>query len=103
MGWDKSSPFQHSSYNMAVSSLDAWLILKGLPKGNAILGLASYGRNSLNAAAGYRDLIHAGARPGLDSATYKGAVYYYNGTKTIKNKAILAKQGEWNNDVGILF
>lgn len=91
LGWDKSDPKQHSSYNMAVSSLDTWLIVKGLPKEKTVLGIASYGRNSQNAALGYRDLINSGANYEIDSATYMGAVYYYNGTKTIKNKAALAK------------
>ncbi len=91
MGWDKSDLKQHSSYNMAVSSLDTWLILKGLPKEKAVLGIASYGRNSSNVSAGYRELINSGANPDIDSALYKGAVYYYNGTATIKNKAALSK------------
>lgn len=91
LGWDKSDPKQHSSYYMAVNSLDIWLNLKRLPKEKAVLGIASYGRNSQNAALGYRDLINSGANHEIDSATYTGAVYYYNGTKTIKNKAALAK------------
>lgn len=32
LGWDKSAPKQHASYNMAVSSLDIWQNMKGLPK-----------------------------------------------------------------------
>lgn len=91
LGWDKSDPKQHSSYNMAINSLDTWLIVKGLPKEKAVLGIASYGRNSQNTAVGYRDLINSGANREIDSATYKGSVYYYNGTKTVKNKAALAK------------
>lgn len=91
LGWDKAEPLQHSSYRMSESSLDTWLVLKGLPKEKAVVGFPSYGRNSANAATGYRDLIHAGANPDLDSATYKGATFYYNGTATIKRKAILAK------------
>ncbi|SDM03771.1 Chitinase, GH18 family [Daejeonella rubra] len=92
MGWDKSDLKQHSSYNMAVSSLDTWLVLKGLPKEKAVLGIASYGRNSLNVAAGYREFINAGANSEIDSAMYKGAMYYYNGTGTIRNKTLLSKE-----------
>lgn len=92
LGWDKSVPKQHASYNMAVTSLDIWLNMKGLPREKAILGIPSYGRNNANLSAGYRTLIAAGGKSNIDSAAYNGSVYYYNGTKTVKDKAILAKQ-----------
>lgn len=92
LGWDKSVPKQHASYNMAVTSLDIWLNMKGLPREKTILGIPSYGRNNANLSAGYRTLIAAGGKYNIDSAAYNGSVYYYNGTKTVKDKAILAKQ-----------
>lgn len=92
LGWDKSAPKQHASYNMAVSSLDIWQNLKGLPKDKTVLGIPSYGRNSANGSAGYRSLVATGVKPTIDSALFNGSMYYYNGTKTVKDKAILAKQ-----------
>lgn len=56
------------------------------------MGIPSYGRNTNNGSAGYRTLISNGAKSYLDSAAYNGAIYYYNGTKTVKEKAMLAKQ-----------
>jgi chitinase len=69
-GWDKAAPKQHASYNMAVFSLDTTSTL----------------------SAGYRSLIAAGGNSELDSALYNGAMFYYNGTATVKKKATLAKQ-----------
>lgn len=91
-GWDSMDRKQHSSYRMAVTSLDYWLGARSLPKEKAILGLPSYGTNSADASVGYRTLIAAGGKSDIDSSSYNGSMYYYNGTKTIKNKAILAKQ-----------
>jgi len=91
LGWDKAAPKQHASYNMSVASFDIWLNTKGLSKEKAIMGIPSYGRNSAT-AAGYRTLMGAGGKSHIDSAAYNGSVYYYNGTKTVKEKAMLAKQ-----------
>ncbi|MEJ7780364.1 MAG: glycosyl hydrolase family 18 protein [Daejeonella sp.] len=91
-GWDKAAPKQHASYNMSVASFDIWLNTKGLAKEKAIMGIPSYGRNNTNLSAGYRTLIAAGGKSHLDSAVYNGSMYYYNGTKTVKEKAILARQ-----------
>lgn len=90
-GWDKAAPTQHSSYAMAISSLDTWQNIKGLVQEKTILGIPSYGRTS-TLSAGYRSLIAAGGNSESDSALYNGAVFYYNGTKTIKQKTLLAKQ-----------
>ncbi|HXI01340.1 MAG TPA: glycosyl hydrolase family 18 protein [Sphingobacteriaceae bacterium] len=92
VGWDKSAPKQHASYNMTVASLDIWQNTKGLPKEKTIVGIPSYGRNSANLSAGYRALMAAGGNSNIDSAMLGSSMYYYNGTKTVKNKAILAKQ-----------
>lgn len=91
MGWDSQDLKQHASYRMANSSLDIWLNTKGLPKEKAVLGIPSYGKNSLNASKGYRDLINTGADAKLDSATSEGQLYYYNGSETVKKKAILGR------------
>lgn len=92
LGWDKAAPKQHASYNMSVASFDIWLNSKGLSKEKAIMGIPSYGRNSANGSAGYRTLMAAGGKSNIDSAVYNGMIYYYNGTKTVKDKAMLAKQ-----------
>ncbi|MES3018070.1 MAG: glycosyl hydrolase family 18 protein [Bacteroidota bacterium] len=92
VGWDKSAPKQHASYNMSVASFDIWLNTKGLAKEKAIMGIPSYGRSSTNLSAGYRSITAAGGKANVDSAAYNGTVYYYNGTKTVKEKAVLAKQ-----------
>lgn len=92
VGWDKNAPKQHSSYNMSVISFDIWLNTKGLAKEKAIMGIPSYGRNSANSSAGYRTLLAAGGNSHIDSALYNGTMFYYNGTKTVKEKAMLAKQ-----------
>lgn len=92
LNWDKAAPKQHASYNMSAASFDQWLIIKGLSKDKAVMGIPSYGRNSANASAGYRTLMAAGGNPNIDSAAYNGTVFYYNGIKTVKEKAMLAKQ-----------
>lgn len=91
LGWDKSALKQHASFNMSVASSDFWLTSKGLPKDKAIMGIPAYGRNGANIAAGYRTIINGGGKPGIDSAMYNGSMFYYNGTKTVKEKAMLAK------------
>lgn len=92
LGWDKTTPKQHASFNMSVASFDFWLTSKALPKEKAIMGIPTYGKNSVNSSAGYRTIINAGGKAGIDSAMYNGSMYYYNGTKTVKDKAMLAKQ-----------
>jgi chitinase len=91
LGWDSADLKQHSSYKMANSSLDIWLTTKGMPKNKAVLGMPLYGKNAANSSKGYRDLINTGAKADKDSTTSAGQLYYYNGTETIKKKALLAK------------
>jgi GH18 family chitinase len=46
LGWDSAEPNQHSSYNMAVASLDYWATTRAMPKEKVILGLPAYGRSN---------------------------------------------------------
>lgn len=91
-GWDKTDPFQHSTYQMAVSSLNYWLNTRNMPKEKAVLGNPSYGRNEAGTSSmSFRNIIANGGKAAKDSATINGQRYYYNGTETIRQKAELAK------------
>ena len=86
MAYDMGTP--HSSYDIAVQSLDYWLG-RGLPKAKAVLGVPFYGKNSSNGAYTYAQLV------GMDAqAPNKDVVngIYYNGIPTIKSKTQLALQ-----------
>ncbi|MDF3077144.1 MAG: hypothetical protein K0S09_1033 [Sphingobacteriaceae bacterium] len=91
LGWDNTEPKQHASTNMAIRSLDIWQTSKRMPREKTVLGIPTYGKNALNMSRSYRDLIRGGALAAKDSATVAGQLYYYNGTETVKKKAILAK------------
>ncbi|GGH12283.1 glycosyl hydrolase family 18 protein [Pedobacter zeae] len=91
IGWDKSEPFQHASYNMAVASLNYWLTTRGMPKEKAVLGIPAYGKNANNSAKAYRDFVAAGADVSLDNVSIDGVQFYFNGTVTTRKKAKLAK------------
>lgn len=91
IGWDKTEPFQHASYNMAVASLNYWLTTRGMPKEKAVLGIPAYGKNASNSALAYRDIVAANANVNIDSALVGSTKYYYNGVITTKKKAKLAK------------
>jgi len=92
IGWDKDEPGQHASYKMSERSLDVWLIEKGMPKEKAVTGIPAYGKTSDNTSRAFRDFENQGADVSLDSASYNGVKYYFNGTNTVKKKAVLAKQ-----------
>jgi chitinase len=99
-GWDKADPFQHSTYQMAVSSLNYWLNTRGMPKEKAVLGNPSYGRNEAGTSSmSYRNILAGGGKAEKDSATVNGQRYYYNGVETIRQKAALAK----SNANGVMF
>ncbi|HXI00233.1 MAG TPA: glycosyl hydrolase family 18 protein [Sphingobacteriaceae bacterium] len=92
LGWDTAEPNQHSSYKMAVASLDYWATTRAMPKEKVILGFPAYGRsNATSASATYRDLVAAGASTSGDYFTYNGFPYGYNGTATVTSKSNLAK------------
>ncbi|MEJ7694036.1 glycosyl hydrolase family 18 protein [Daejeonella sp.] len=92
LGWDTAQPNQHSSYNMAVASLDYWATTRAMPKEKVILGLPAYGRsNATSASATFKDLVAAGANTSADYFTLNGFQYGYNGTTTITSKSNLAK------------
>ncbi len=92
INWDVNDPGQHATYRMAEESLNVWLQTKGMPKEKAILGFPAYGKEKGNTAMTFRDLINRGADPALDSFLADGVMYYYNGTATVKRKALLAKE-----------
>lgn len=91
LAWDVNEPRQHSSFNMAETSLDIWQNLKGLPKEKTILGAPAYGKNPSNGVLTYRELMNLGADPKEDSLLVEGVPYYYNGRELMKQKALLAK------------
>ncbi|HEX6368748.1 MAG TPA: glycosyl hydrolase family 18 protein [Longimicrobium sp.] len=84
-----SSGTPHSSWNLAVSSLDYWRDVRGLPQGKTVLGVPFYGKSSGGGDLSYRALVRSDAQ-----APYKDDSngYYYNGLQTIKNKTVLSLQ-----------
>lgn len=92
IGWDKDEPIQHASYNMAVSSLNYWMVTRGMPKEKVVLGIPAYGKNAANVSKAYRDFVTANADVNLDDATIDGIRYYFNGILTTRKKAKLAKE-----------
>lgn len=94
-------PFRHhSDMSLAETSLNYWVNTRGMPKRKAILGIASYGRPSgmtqTNTVLTYAAILGQGGRPDSDSATVTATGFapytiYYNGTPTVKRKAMLAK------------
>lgn len=92
LGWDTAEPNQHSSYNMAVASLDYWATTRAMPKEKIILGFPAYGRsNATSASVTFKDLVAAGASTSSDYFTFNGFPYVYNGTTTVTSKSNLAK------------
>ena len=97
-----TTPYRHhSDYNLAVTCLNYWLNTRKMPKEKCILGIPAYGRASGITQSGttmaYRSIIAQGGNPLLDSAivsqgTFSNYTIYYNGQKTTKDKAMLAKQ-----------
>lgn len=90
-GVDPLNPNHHATFNMANRVLDAW-IDKGLSAKKAILGLPVYGKNVSNGSMSYATLLSNGASPEADVFAVAGVDYYYNGTKTIREKTVLAQQ-----------
>ena len=93
IGWDKNEPYQHASYDMAVSSLNYWINTRGMPKQKAVLGIPAYGKNASNSALAFRDIVNSGADYTMDAALIGSTMYYFNGTSTTRKKAKLAKDG----------
>jgi len=91
-GIDLDDPNHHSTYLIAQKTLDVWLDDKGLSPEKAVLGVPLYGKNVDNLAMSYISLVKAGADPNADMFVTSGKAYYYNGVKTMRAKAALAKQ-----------
>jgi GH18 family chitinase len=97
-----TTPYRHhSDYNLAVVCLNYWLNTRGMPKEKCVLGIPAYGRASGITQSGttmsYRSILGQGGNPLLDSAivsqgSFTNYTIYYNGQKTVKDKAMLAKQ-----------
>ena len=89
MAYDGGTP--HSTYSMAVSSLNYWRNL-GLPKEKTILGLPFYGKNSALGARDYSDIVASdGNAPYRDEGGNESSGgYYYNSIPTIIDKTLLA-------------
>jgi hypothetical protein len=85
MAYDEND-FQHSTYDLAVKSLNYWLG-RGLPRSKAVLGIPFYAQPN---SVGYNTLLSQGADPYSDVFNGKG----YNGIRTIRKKKKLAmRQG----------
>ena len=81
MAYDENN-FQHSTYDLAVKSLNYWLG-RGLPKSKAVLGVPFYAQPN---EVGYNTLLSQGADPYADVFNGEG----YNGITTIQKKTTLA-------------
>lgn len=85
--WNPKSPGQHSSMELAKSSVAYWLG-RGLPKSKAVLGVPFYGYGFGPAfrQGGYSYSAILAAYPGAENADQVGNTIWYNGIPTIKAK-----------------
>ena len=91
----------HSDLALAQTSLNYWVVTRGMPKAKAVLGVPAYGRPSgitqTNTILTYGQILGQGGSPQSDSAIVTASgwpspfVIYYNGQPTVKKKAMLAK------------
>jgi len=96
-----SVPYRHhSDYTLAQTSLNYWLVTRGMPSAKCVLGIPAYGRPSGITQSGtvltYKSILAQGGDPLSDSAVvtaggFTGYTIYYNGQRTVKKKAALAK------------
>jgi GH18 family chitinase len=86
--WNPGSPGQHSSYELATTSLAWWVDNKGLSKNKAILGVPFYGYGfgaDANEGISYAEILSRfGA--GAENRDESGNKIYYNGIPTIREK-----------------
>lgn len=89
MAYDGGTP--HSSYSMAVSSLNYWKNL-GLQKEKAILGLPFYGSSSSGDQKNYSDIVASDSNAPYrdEGGSESSGGYYYNSITTIIDKTSLA-------------
>ncbi len=100
--FNTSVPYkQHSDMALANVCTNYWINTRGMPKSKFVLGLPGYGRPSGITQSGtiltYSGILGQGGNPLSDSAIvtaggFTNYTIYYNGTKTIKNKTMLAFQ-----------
>lgn len=90
----------HSDLALAQTSINYWVITRGMPANKAVLGIPAYGRPSGITQTGtvlsYSAILAQGGSPLSDSARvsvtgFSNYMIYYNGTVTAKRKAMLAK------------
>ncbi len=103
MSYDATGPWRpqdagpHAPYAMAVTDLDYWHQVRGLPKEKLNLGLPFYGYGFhpdkiTTISMNYNEIAAVnGGNQTADSVTLNGStVVYFNSTATIKNKTLLA-------------
>ncbi len=90
----------HSDLALAQTAIDYWVKTRGMPAAKAVLGVPAYGRPSGITQTGtvlsYAAILAQGGNPSTDSARvsvtgFSNYTIYYNGTATVKRKAMLAK------------
>jgi GH18 family chitinase len=96
--WAPTHPGQHSSYAFAANDINYWGNTRSVPKNKMNLGVPfygySFGPNNAVESMNFGDIVAAyPAAANEDQFTLSnGAIVYYNGIPTIKNKTKLALQ-----------
>jgi len=91
--WDPKSPGQHSSMELAQSSVRYW-VGRGLPKAKAVLGVPffGYGFGPAFRKDDYPYLEIVAKYPGAEDADQAGNTIWYNGRPMMRAKAGFAKE-----------
>jgi len=85
-GWGLSPIIPHSNYSFTRSALDYWLVQRGVPRDQVVVGVPFYGRSMVNRhARTYRSLVGQ-----YFDAPAKDQVgeYSYNGPDTMRAKVV---------------